>query len=358
MGIDLDCYNKLLESDLEHILVHTSDLWSSLKSSTIFITGGTGFFGKWFLETFAYANLKLGADLNVIVLSRDPDNFLKKYPHFGNNAFLKFIKGDVKNFRYPDESIDYIIHAATESSEKLNANDPLLMFDTIVNGTVNVLNLARQKNPKALLFTSSGAVYGKQPPDITHVSEDYRGGPDQTDVKSAYAEGKRAGELLCSIYNSQWNVHAKIARCFAFVGPYLPLDVHFAIGNFIRDGLNGGPITVRGDGSPFRSYLYSADLVIWLLYILNHAVDSHPYNVGSSFEIDIESLAHLVSRQFKPAPDVLVKNRRDPHRVPERYVPSVERTMRELNVRQHIDLNEAVGRTISFYQRSAAGSGK
>lgn len=190
MGIGLGCYNKLLESDLEHILAHTSDLWTSLRGSTVFITGGTGFFGKWFLETFAYANFKMDADVRLIVLSRNTESFLSAYPYFGNNPTFEFIKGDVRDFQFPERPIDYIIHAATESSEKLNSGDPLAMFDTIVNGTRNVLSLAKQKKPKALLFTSSGAVYGKQPPDITHVPEDFMGGPDTTSTKAAYGEGK------------------------------------------------------------------------------------------------------------------------------------------------------------------------
>jgi dTDP-glucose 4,6-dehydratase len=347
VGIASDCYNKLLESDLEHILVHTSDLWSNLKDSTIFVTGGTGFFGKWFLETFAYANQEKAANLRVIILSRDPDKFLKQYPHFGNNASFKFIKGDVRDFPYPDEPIHYVIHAATESSGKLNIEDPLLMFDTIVNGTLNVLNLAKQKNPKAFLFTSSGAVYGKQPPDITHVTEDYKGGPDTTNFRSAYSEGKRAAELLCSVFHERWHVGIKIARCFAFVGPYLPLGGHFAIGNFIGNALRDENITILGDGTQHRSYLYAADLVIWLYTILLKGVSNRPYNVGSDKDVSIHELAQHVNKvNSKVVVKVLGKSTTGA--LAERYVPSIDRARDELYLDCFVSLDNAIRQTFEF----------
>jgi dTDP-glucose 4,6-dehydratase len=166
--------------DLDHILKHTKALWEDLREKKVFVTGGTGFFGKWLLESFAWANDQLNLDAQMHVLSRNPDSFKSKHPHFAQASCIEFHQGDVRDFEFPQERFDFIIHAATDASAQLNAENPLLMVDTIVEGTRRTLEFARHCKAKRFLLTSSGAVYGKQPPDLSHVPEDYSGVPDST----------------------------------------------------------------------------------------------------------------------------------------------------------------------------------
>src|ERR1043166_5815722 len=235
-----------LTPDLDHILAHTQGLWESLRGQRIFLTGCTGFFGCWLLESFAHANAKLGLNASVMVLTRNVEAFLAEAPHLASNPAIHFQIGDVRSFEFPKGEFRYVIHAATEASAKFNEEQPTLMYNTIVEGTRRVLDFWRAVGTTRFLLTSSGAVNGPQPPEVTHVPEDFVAAKLPA---NAYAEGKCAAEELCKLYALKHDFDALIARCWAFVGPYLPLDIHFAIGNFIRDALKGGPIIVKGDGT-------------------------------------------------------------------------------------------------------------
>jgi nucleoside-diphosphate-sugar epimerase len=338
-----------LAADLDHVLAHTRDLWEELRGQRVFVTGGTGFFGCWLLESFAWANDKLNLGASMLVLSRNPDAFGKKAPHLAAHPAIQFHRGDIRSFEFPSGAFSHIIHAATDASARLNDENPLLMFEAILEGTRRTLEFARQCNAGKFLLTSSGAVYGRQPLDMPHIPEDYQGAPDSADPRSAYGEGKRAAELLCALYAKQYGLEAKIARCFAFVGPYLPLDIHFAIGNFIRDELRGGPIQVKGDGTPFRSYLYAADLAIWLWTILFRGQSCRPYNVGSAEALTIRELANLVARTSTPATAVQIAKAAVPGQPAERYVPTIQRARLELGLKQVVGLPEAICRTVVWY---------
>ena len=338
--------------DLKHILCHTESLFQDLCDKKIFITGGTGFFGKWLLESFIWANTQLKLNAQMYVLSRDPEAFSKGYPHLANADGIVFHQGDVRSFDFPQVEIDYVIHAATEASAKLNQEKPLLMIDTIIEGTRRVLEFSRVSGVKRFLLTSSGAVYGKQPPDISHVSEDYVGAPDPLQPYSAYGEAKRMAELLCAIYQKNYNIEAVIARCFAFVGPYLPLDIHYAIGNFIRDGLNGDPIVVKGDGTPYRSYMYASDLSIWLWKLLFQGKSGEAYNVGSDEAISIKDLAYSVSSCFTNNPEVVIAEFPIQGQPAVRYVPSISKFKETLGMNSRTNLKESLKRTIEWHKQS------
>lgn len=338
--------NNPLAHDLDHILNYTADLWHELRHKRIFITGGTGFFGCWLLESFLWANDKLNLNSSVVVLTRNLEPFKKKAPHLAEHPAVQFHLGDVTSYEFPSGEFSHIIHAATEANAKFNREHPLQMFETIIQGTQHTLEFARQAGTKKFLLTSSGATYGKQPANITHISEDYSGSPDPMDTNSAYGEGKRAAEMLCTLYNKQYGIETKIARCFAFVGPYLPLDIHFAIGNFIRDGLRGDPIKVNGDGTPYRSYLYAADLAIWLWTILIKGKSCYPYNVGSDNMLTISELANTVANVCGHPNNVHIAKQAVLNQPMERYVPSIIRAKSELILQIKIELDEAIRRTM------------
>ncbi len=261
---------------------------------------------------------------------------------------MTFLAGDIRTFEFPTGEFSHVLHAATQASASLNASAPLEMFDVCYSGTRQALEFARHCGAKRFLLTSSGAIYGPQPPNLPHISEEFEGSPDLSSPASAYGKGKRAAEWLCSVYGLDFGFETTIARAFAFVGPGLPLDQHFAIGNFLRDGLNGGPIQIAGDGTPFRSYLHAADLMIWLWTILLRGKPGRVYNVGSDEAVSIEETARAVANAFEPILEVEIAQKPLPGALPARYVPAIERARRELGLEVRISLGESIKRTLNW----------
>jgi len=337
-----------LAQDLDYILDEAAGIWDQLRGQNLFMTGGTGFVGTWLVESFAWANEKLDLRAKATLLSRNPEAFAGKAPYAVHSSSIAFVRGSAASFEFPEGQFRFVIHAATDQVSEPSPEEPGGTFDRDLPGTRRVLEFARKRGIERLLFTSSGAVYGKQPPDLTHVPEDYVGAPSTVDPGSAYGQAKRASEFLCAMYGRQFGFHPVIARLFAFAGPHLPLDLNFAIGNFVGDVLRGGPVRIGGDGTPRRSYLYAADLVVWLWTMLVRGEGCRPYNVGSAEDVSIAQLAQEVVKSTVPGIPVEVAKQPVPGSPPARYVPSVERAWKELGLKPKISLSEAIRRMYAW----------
>jgi nucleoside-diphosphate-sugar epimerase len=337
-----------LARDLDNILARTEPLWQELRGQRLLITGATGFFGCWLLESFAWANHRLHLNAHAVGLCRHPAVLKQKAPHLAQDAAITLHAADVRHGDFPQDTFSHVIHAATEASAKLNHEAPLVMFDTIVEGTRRALQFSIASSVRRFLLVSSGAVYGTQPSQITHVSESFAGGPDPLNPANAYAEGKRTAEMLCSLAASP-RFATTIARCFAFVGPYMQLDTHFAIGNFISNGLTGGPIVVKGDGSPLRSYLYASDLMVWLWTILFQGQSQRAYNVGSEEAVSIAALAGEVAAVMPQHVGFSIASTPTAGAPVHRYVPATARAREELGLRAEVGLREGIRRTHAWF---------
>lgn len=293
----------------------------------IFITGGTGFFGKSLIRHCR--DLK---ENDIVILSPEPEKRIKDFPSLGTDKRIEFLRGDVRNFEFPDGDFDYIFHGATTSS-KIIPDDELL--SVVIDGTKHVLEFAlRNTHLSNLLYVSSGAVYGNK--YNVPMKEDFSCEP-----VNVYGRSKLEAERLCL----DSGVPCSIARCFAFVGEYLPLNAHFAIGNFIRDCRNDQSIVIKGDGTPIRTYLYSGDLAHWLWTILLHGEPGRAYNVGSDREISIGELAETVRKVAGTSNEIqiLLPPSGAP---PQRYAPDISRVRRELGLEAETSLEEAIRLTL------------
>lgn len=308
----------------------------------IFITGGTGFFGRALLRYWTEGDNQNYPEV-ACILTRNPQRFLVEYPEFNNISWLSFHSGDICYPRtFPkNKEFTHILHAATESTIGPQLT-PIERYSQIVEGTKNLLEYAVLNEVQRFLLTSSGGVYGSQPISLEKIPETYCGELDILNAHNAYSIGKRSAEHLCALYRDRYGIDFVIARCFAFVGRDLPTDAHFAIGNFIRDAKCESCIKVTSDGSSIRSYMDQHDLAEWLSVLLEHGVAGEVYNVGSDIPISILDLAHLVRDILSPAKEVSVERNSKLTNSRNRYIPSIEKATYKLGLRLNISLADSL----------------
>jgi nucleoside-diphosphate-sugar epimerase len=329
--------------DLKHIVDHALRDLEPLRGKKLFLTGGTGFFGKWLLAGLCHANAELDLALQITVLSRNPARFQQQFSQLSNESCLNFVTGDVALFSTDNRVFDFVIHGAADTTAVATDTEERTRERVIVGGTGRILSLAGNCGARVLNL-SSGAVYGGlvgQP-----------AGAKEEDFESAvalipYGRAKREAEQLCV----DSGVDFVTARGFAFLGPYLPLDAHFAAGNFLRDALAGGPIRVRGDGSALRSYLHPADLIVWLLGILVRGRHGQAYNVGSDEVVSTAQLARRIAGAIEPKPEVVIQSvqAEGPQNI---YLPNITRARTELGLDVRIELSGAIARTLEFFEEA------
>lgn len=344
---------KIIQNDCNEVTANAVSLLSRLKCEYILISGGTGFIGTWLAELVAFLNDNYSFNTRLILLSERAQNFSAKAPHLAMRKDIELIERDVRYIMEIPAEITFIIHAAGNPDNRLHASDPLKTMHVISKGTDAILNAAvRLPNLKKILNISSGLIYGPQPLELDTVPEDYRGGPDCSSVASAYTEAKRFAEMLCSAYGSQYKIAVVTARPFAFIGPYQLLDKPWAINNFIRDSLMGGPIRILGDGETVRSYMYPSDMTFWLLRILADGTPGLTYNVGSPHSVTLQQLAEKIASNFPVQSKIIARAAGGGMLHRSRLVPDVTLAQKDLGLKQTIDIDEAIRRTLSWYRES------
>lgn len=308
-----------------------------------FLTGGTGFFGRSILRQRQRDSTANG---ELTVLSRDPDGFANRNPDLANRA--NWMTGDILTIGVvgAEGFFTHVLHAAADSTSAGHLSY-LQRYDQIVEGTRRMLDFAVECGARRFLLTSTGGVYGMQPSVISAVPEDYFGIPDPMDVRNVYSVSKRSAEHLCALYAEEHGLEVVIARCFAFVGEDLPLNVHYAIGNFIRDALWSDEIIVNGNGTSIRSYLDQRDLAHWLMTLLRDGKASEAYNVGSDREISIAGLAYLVRDLVSPEKPVRILGKPVDNTDRSRYVPDISKIHRHLGLRPTYTLEQSILDTVA-----------
>lgn len=330
--------------ELTKLVQRHKALFAKLDQCSILVTGATGFFGTWLISAILEAEESLGIRCSIDILTRDQSRLIEGLWRLVDTRRVKVRVGDIRSARSIQGQFTHIVHAAATSASATyhRKEDPLTKFDTTLEGTRAILDLAANLPSVKLLLVSSGAFYGPAAPGEYLLREGHLPAPEVHDLLSAIGHAKRAAEFICHAHAERYGLSFSVARCFTFVGPGLPTDLHYAIGNFIRDAMTRPSIRVNGDGRTIRSYMYAGDLVIWLLTVLLYGTNGQAYNVGSDQPITIGELAHTVAKVVAPQVPVEIADLGTLYSAPSCYVPNIERARNELGLTLWTPLEESI----------------
>ena len=344
---------RLSQLDLREMPDRIESALTYLEGSRIFATGMTGPFGFWLVSALAYLRSTVGLEVRLDLLSRDPQRVLFLYPWFRECEWLRLVPGDVRHFDFHFRPYSHVIAgAATSASETFRGAAAYRKFETSVDGTRRLLGALEPSHPLRLLLLSSGSVYGTTLlPEGSRIPENW---PEAPPMGSGAAMGhaKRAAEFLAVTHGETHPEHEIcVARCFSFSGAGMPLDLHYAIGNFMRSALDKEPIVVRSSGSAVRSYMHLGDMIVWLLHALTRAPSGAVFNFGSDVGITILDLANLVQKSCGSELPVHILGEGDGSpatSAPDFYVPETQVTRGLLGVREWTPLTESLQRWSEF----------
>ena len=296
-----------LSGDIDLLIGRSGLDLNKIAGKKILVTGGTGFFGIWLVLALIEIKRRVNGDLEIYLISRDPAAFLTRHAQHLIEGFVTFLVGDIKTIRISKEiAATHVFHmATTTAAETFGAERSINKLDTLYQGTKNLVEQL-PNTTEAVLFTSSGVAYGQVSADA--ISENHFGFFDPIDPNSALGIGKLSAEHLISGYAREKGYKFSIARCFSFAGPYLPLRLHYAFGNFVRQALLGENIVIKGDGQDRRSYLYIGDAIAWLLRLIFEPRDAI-CNVGSDEAVTIKELAERINAISSAPASVVIEDR-------------------------------------------------
>jgi nucleoside-diphosphate-sugar epimerase len=341
--------NKIVFDDCKKSCVDRES-FSILNGQSIFVTGGTGFIGKWISEMVSYINFSYKLNIKLYLLGRDILKFKEEVPHLAENPFINLIEQDVRYLYDLPSDVNYIIHAAGSPDNREHVSDPLNTIETLYKGTLTLLDAAsRLQNLKKIIHLSSHQVYGKNEGE-QNITENSFGTFEALNVSNCYAESKRIAETICSYYKNNLRLPIIILRPFAFIGPYQDIEKPWAINSFIRDAILGGPIRILGNGLTERSYLYASDMAFCILKTLIYGKIGEIYNLGSNSPITLNELANKVKNHSTSKIEILSKSSKENYLNVSRIVPNTSKISKELNFNEIFTIDDAISRTMLWNQ--------
>ena len=305
----------------------------------ILITGGAGFIGSHLVDKF------ISRKYNVIAI----DNLLtgtKKLRPFSKNENFTFLNLDVQNHIEISQDLDYVLHLASAASPKAYTQHPINTLKAGSIGTINTLGLAKAKNAKYLL-TSTSEVYGD--PQISPQPETYWGNVNPNGVRSMYDEAKRFAEAAVASYNRIYNLDTRIVRLFNTYGPNMKINDGRVVTNFISQAISNQDITIYGKGDQTRSFCYVDDTVSGIIKAME-SNSSEVFNIGNPNEITILQLAEKIISLTNSNSSIKFVDL--PEDDPMQRNPDITKANEKLNWFPKVLLEDGLMKTISWVEKS------
>lgn len=274
----MDGEDPILQQDFDYIVGTCAREMSQLAGKSLLVTGGSGFVGRYVVESVIRFNEISGSSrCNLTLITRQPGLLQQRYQaqiEAGDIMVRQW--GEAHAVDLGEGRWDYVVHAASPSDPELVMRDPYGSLRAIVNMSASISQVARESQVRRAVLLSSGAVYGEQPADMAEIPEEYCGGPDISQATSSYGEGKRLSEMLFRVAG----IDQRTARVFSLTGPYQDQKASFAVPDLVQQAVDKGFLQLTGDGSAVRSYCYAADLAVFLFKVLLGDPARDVYNVG------------------------------------------------------------------------------
>ena len=291
--------DKILEEDIIDIANSSFLNEELLRNKSIFVTGATGLIGSQIIKTLSYLNTSKKLNMRLILLIKDSNKEKRIFGDLLQRDYFKIINGDILSDIDIEDNIDYIIHCACPTASKFFVEYPVETLDVIINGTRNVLELAKNKIVSSFVFLSSLEVYGK-PLNNKMINEDDYGYIDNLNIRSSYSEGKRMAELMCISYCKEFNIPVKIARLSQTFGTGVEYNDNRVFAEFIRCAIEKKDIILHTQGNTIRTYCYTKDAITAILFLMLYGENGEAYNVtNADTAITIKEMAQLVCDVFK-----------------------------------------------------------
>lgn len=341
--------NPVVFEDLNEVL-EDERLFMKIKNSTILITGVTGLIGSLLFKSLLIYDVRYNAGIKLVALSRNKDKTEKLFKEY-NVKNVKFIYQDIADPLSITDRIDFIFHCASMTTSKLFISNPVETILTSVYGTQNVLEIAREKKVRSVVYLSSMEVYGVITDSKDRVAEDKLGDIDVLNVRSSYSESKRMCECLCVSYYKEYGVPVKIARLAQTFGPGILVDDNRVFAQFAKSIIQGNDIVLHTKGESIGNYCYITDALRALFLLLDAGKDGEAYNiVNEESTMTIKEMAELVISNFGGVKSRLV------FEIPKQslgYAPNTQLRMsaaklNELGWRPKTDLVKSYKRLIEF----------